>query len=135
MATLLDTNLWIDLTRARSRRQLKTFIAPFVLDPQACLAEPVVFEVLRSATDAEVRQLTSHFRTLPLLASPPDLWSRGVELGRACRRIGLTAGSIDLLIAAVAIYHGAELLTFDNDFQRIASASALRIRLLNRPTG
>ena len=45
MALLLDTNLWIGLTRSRSPRALKAFIAPFVMDPRACLAEPVVFEV------------------------------------------------------------------------------------------
>jgi hypothetical protein len=134
MAWLLDTNLWVDLTRPRSPRALKRFIASYVEDPQACLAEPIVFEVLRSATDAEARQLTDYFRTLPLLASPGNLWSSGVELGRACQRIGVSAGSIDLLIAAVAIHHGAELITFDDDFQKIASVSNLRIKLLKRPT-
>ena len=133
MARLLDTNLWIDLARTRSPRTLKAFIAPYVLDPQACLAEPIIFEVLRGATDVEARQLTEHFQTLPLLASPVDLWSSGVELGRACRRVGHTAGSIDLLIAVIAIHHQAELVTFDNDFQKIASVSDLRIKLLKRP--
>jgi len=133
MARLLDANLWIDLTRARSSRTLKKFISPFILDSQACLAEPVVFEVLRNATDPEALQLTHHFQTLPLLASPPDLWSTGVELGRACRRIGLTPGSIDLLIAAVAIHHRAELVTFDVDFESIAGVSDLKVKLLKRP--
>jgi predicted nucleic acid-binding protein len=133
MARLLDTNLWIDLTRTRSSRALKRFISPYVLDPQACLAEPIVFEVLRSASDAEALQLTQHFQTLPLLSSPSDLWSVGVDLGRACRRMGINAGSLDLLIAAVAIHHGAELITFDAGFEEIASASSLKVKLLKRP--
>ena len=133
MAKLLDSNLWVDLTRARSPRALKEFIEPYVGDSQACLAEPIVFEVLRSATDADARQLTIHFQTLPLLASPVDLWSSGVELGRACHRVGVNAGSIDLLIAVIAIHHGAELVTFDRDFQRIARVSELRVKLLKRP--
>ncbi len=53
MASLIDSSLWIDLTRARSPRTLKAFIAPFVNDAQACVAEPIAFEVLRHATDAE----------------------------------------------------------------------------------
>jgi predicted nucleic acid-binding protein len=133
MATLLDTNLWIDLTRTRSPRPLKSFIAPFALDPQACIAEPVVFEVLRGATDAETRQLLAYFETLPVLTSPSDLWSAGTELGRACRRKGFNASSIDLLIAAVAIHHGAELITFDSGFEKIAGASDLRVKLLKPP--
>jgi predicted nucleic acid-binding protein len=41
MATLIDSSLWIDLSRARSPRTLKAFIAPYVNDPQACVAEPI----------------------------------------------------------------------------------------------
>jgi hypothetical protein len=40
MTLLLDTSLWIDFTRTRSPPPLKQFIAPFVLDPEAHLAEP-----------------------------------------------------------------------------------------------
>jgi|HubBroStandDraft_1064217.scaffolds.fasta_scaffold624354_2 predicted nucleic acid-binding protein len=134
MAWLLDSNLWIDLTRSRSPRALKNFVSRYINDLQACLAEPIVFEVLRSATDAEALQLTQHFQSLPLLASPNNLWSSGVELARACRRVGLNAGSIDLLIATVAIHHGAELVTFDIDFQQIADVSDLRVKLLQRPS-
>ena len=133
MARLLDSDLCIDLTRLRSPRALKAFIAPHVGDPEACLAEPIVFELLRNATDAEARQLTQHFQSLPLLSSPSNLWSSGVELGRACRRIGLYVGSIDLLIAAIAIHHGAELVTFDGDFQKMSTVSDLRVDLLKRP--
>ncbi len=132
MARLIDTSLWIDLTRARSPRALKAFIAPHVNDPEACLAEPIAFDVLRNATDDEASQLTTQFETMPLLASPADLWGRGAELGRECRRAGVTAGSIDLLIAAVALHHSAELVTFDADFQGIAEVSGLRLDLLER---
>jgi predicted nucleic acid-binding protein len=133
MTTIIDTSLWIDLTRARSPRTLKAFIAPRVNDPEAALAEPIAFEVLRSATEAEAQILTRYFETIPLLASPGDLWSRGVELGRACRRAGLNAGALDLLIAAVALFHSAELVTFDADFQKIGRVTGLQVDLLKRP--
>jgi hypothetical protein len=35
-------------------------------------------------------------------------------------------------IAHVAIHHGAVLVTFDSDYPRIASVSALQVRLLQR---
>lgn len=133
MAKLVDTSLWIDLTRARSPRALKAFIAPHVEDPEACLAEPIVFEVLRHADDAETSLLTQHFETLPLLATPPEVWRLGVSLGRACRRQGLTTGSLDLLIATVALHYDAELITFDADFARIAEVAPLRLNHLTRP--
>jgi predicted nucleic acid-binding protein len=81
MTLLLDTSLWIDFTRSRSPAPLKQFIAPYLLDPEAHLAEPVRFELLRSARPEEARLLVS----------------------------------------------------FDADFEAIASVSALRLNRLNRP--
>ena len=134
MPTLIDTSLWIDFTRAKSPKVLKRFIAPFILHPDAHLAEPVAFEILRHATPAENSQLTQQFQTLPMLATPADLWARAADLGRACRQAGIAVGSVDLLIAVIAIEHDAEVVTFDPDFQKIAGVSALQVKLLVRPT-
>lgn len=133
MTLLVDTSLWIDFTRSRSPRALKQFIAPYVLDPTAHLAEPVRFEVLRAATGREARQLQAQFASLPLLTTPENLWQRAIDLGQACRQIGRTLLSLDLLIAAVALHHNAVLVTFDADFEAIASVSALRLNRLTRP--
>jgi predicted nucleic acid-binding protein len=134
MPTLIDTSIWVDFTRARSRRTLKQFIAPFILDPHAHIAEPIVFEVLRHATAAEVKQLTQQFKTLPLLATPTSLWNDAAKLGQVCRQNNQTIGSLDLLIATTALHHGAEVITFDDDFQRIANVSKLQLKLLKRPS-
>ena len=53
MATLIDSSLWIDFSRARSPKTLRQIIAPHVLNPDAHLAEPITFEVL--ARDGEAR--------------------------------------------------------------------------------
>jgi predicted nucleic acid-binding protein len=133
MATLIDTSLWIDFTRARSPKTIKRFIAPYILDPDAHLAEPIVFEILRHATAAEAKQLGQQFATLPMLATPPQLWARAADLGQACRRKNLTVGSLDLLIAAIALHHCAEVVTFDGDYQKMAGVSTLRVEFLQRP--
>src|ERR1700686_4730184 len=133
MPTLIDTSLWIDFTRTRSRRTLKRLIAPFILDPDAHLAEPITFEILRHATPAEAKQLTQQFQTLPMLAAPPLLWSQAAKLGQACRQKNITVNSLDLLIAAVALHHSAEVVTFDDDFQKIAGVSNLQTKRVKRP--
>lgn len=133
MAKLIDTSLWIDLTRRRSPPTLKRFVADYIEDREACLAEPIVFEMLRHVSDAEAQLLARQFSSVPLLVTPLDLWARGAELGRACRGQGIHAGSLDLLIAAVAIWHRAELITFDEDFEKIAAATALKVTRLHRP--
>jgi predicted nucleic acid-binding protein len=134
VATLIDSSLWIDFTRLRSPRFLKDFIAPHVLASGVVVAEPVMFEVLRYVSLREAQQIQVQFRALPVLATPADLWNRAAELGQDCRKSGINAGALDLIIAQVAIHHAAELVTFDAGFQAIASASALQVILLQRPT-
>ncbi len=133
MAQLIDASLWVDFMRARSPHHLKLFIAPYIFDPDACLAEPVMFEVLRYATAQKARQIEEQFKTLPVLSTPASIWADATALGRRCRREGLTPGSLDLIIAAVALHHDAELMTFDGDFEGIAGVSELRVRRLQRP--
>jgi hypothetical protein len=133
MQLLIDTSLWIDFTRARSPQALKQFIAPYILDSDAVLAEPVAFEVLRYATDQEVRQIVAQFQTLPTLATPADLWHTAAAFGQKCRKAGVNAGTMDLSIAVVAVRHNAEVITFDADFQRIGRACGLSVKLLHRP--
>ena len=133
MARLLDTNLWVDFVRARSSISVREFAAQFISDPQACIAEPIIFELLSSATEAEARLLIHQLETIPLLATPPDLWNIAAQLGRACRRQGESAGPLDLLIAATAIYHNAKLITFDSGFKAIEQVSSLQLELITRP--
>ena len=134
MPTLIDTSLWVDFTRTRSPRTIKRFIAPFILHPDAHLAEPITFEIMRHATAAEAKQLTQQFQTLPMLATPALLWTQAAALGQACRQKNVTVNSLDLLIATIALHHGAEVITFDDDFQKIAGVSSLQVKLLKRPT-
>ena len=134
MPTLIDASLWIDFTRMRSPRPLKGFIAPYILDSEACVAEPITFEILRYATSDEQRLFQEHLRTMTMLSTPASLWSDAALLGQRCREHGVTPGSLDLLIATVAVHHGAELVTFDADFEQIAGISPLRVTRLRRPT-
>jgi len=106
---------------------------PWILDPSACLCEPIAFEVLRHATPQERVRIEDQFSTLALLPSPQKLWRDAVHLGQQCRKGCFTAGFIDLLIATIAIHHSAELVTFDSDYAAIADHSALKVRLLERP--
>jgi predicted nucleic acid-binding protein len=133
MQLLLDSSLWIDFTRSRSPVELKQRIAPWVLDPQACLAEPVRFELLRSARPNELVQLEALLSTVHCLSTPVQLWDQAAELGRRCQGIGRTVSSLDLLVAAVAMHHQAMVVTFDADFEAIAGVSSLQIERLQRP--
>jgi predicted nucleic acid-binding protein len=88
MVRLIDTSLWIDLTRLRSPVALKTFVASFVNDADARLADPIAFELLRSATEVEARVLTEHFASMPKLTncSGPHFSDRQLSYSGGPRR-------------------------------------------------
>lgn len=132
MARLIESSLWVDFTRSKSPLALKTLIQPWILDPLACLCEPIAFEVLRHATPQEQKWISAQFETLPLLPTHSHLWRDATRLGQQCRSAGFNAGSLDLLIAALCIHHDAELITFDADYLAIARSSKLRVRHLSR---
>jgi predicted nucleic acid-binding protein len=132
MARLIESSLWVDFTRRKSPPSLKRLIEPWILDPAAILCEPVIFEILRHATAQERPQIQAQFSTLPILATPPHIWRDATRLGQKCRDLGFNAGSLDLVIAAIAIHHDAELITFDAEFLAISHHSTLRVRLLSR---
>jgi predicted nucleic acid-binding protein len=90
--------------------------------------------MLRHATPAEAKQLTKQFRTLPMLATPPMLWPQAAQLGQACRQKNINVNSLDLLIATIALHLGAEVVAFDDDFQKIATVSRLQVKRLRQPT-
>jgi predicted nucleic acid-binding protein len=132
MARLIESSLWVNFTRKRTPPAVKAQIQPWILDPAACLCELVAFEVLRHATDQERPLIEAQFATLPLLPTPARLWQNATRLGQTCGKNGFNAGSLDLLIAALAIHHGAELITFDKDYTTIAQHSPLMIQHLKR---
>ena len=134
MITLIDSSLWVDFTRARSPRRLKQFLAPYILDPTAHLSEPVRHEVLRHAIPDEMGRLRQQLDTIPMLSTPENLWERATILGQVCRGKGQSAGSLDLLIATVALAHDAVLVTLDEEFGKIAKYTDLRVKVLRRPT-
>lgn len=130
MARLIDSSLWIAFTRAKTPLSQKLVIQPWILDGDAYLCEAIAFEVLRHATPTERKMIEAQFATLPLLPTPSQLWRDATRIGQRCRDKGLNAGSLDLLIAATALHHQADLITLDADYQAIARIVPLRVTLL-----
>ncbi len=132
MIALIDTSLWIDVTRKNSPPSLRQRIAPYLLDPSAHTTDPVAFELLRSALPVEIEFLTRRLEALPWLPVPGDVWERATKLGQRCRQAGCNAGAIDLLIAVIAEVHDATLITFDGGFEKIARVGGFTLELLQR---
>jgi len=73
--------------------------------------------------DRERKVLREFERLIPELAMTAEVWDDAFDLARRCRAAGVTAPATDILIAACAWRHGAELEHADSDFDAIARCS------------
>ena len=71
--------------------------------------------------DRDRKILRDFEAVLPGLSIDEDVWAGARELARRARSVGVSVPATDILIAACARRHGAELETSDSDFERLAA--------------
>lgn len=131
MTLLVDTSVW----SLALRRDVEA------TDPQvqelkdALLGSDVVVitglvlqELLQGFSGAKAQaQIVERFAALPLLQPDRDDHIGAATLRNACRQAGVQIGTIDALLAQLAIRHDLTLLTTDKDFTHAAKHCALRV--------
>ena len=120
MSRLIDSSIWISIVRTPKASADCEVLRRIVNHPQACLCEPVLFEVTRGAPKHRQGQLTEYLDTTPVLPTPPSLWQDAVRLGQKCRAKNFHPSAMDLLIATIAMAHGATLVSLDGDFTKLS---------------
>jgi len=94
-----------------------------VLIPGICMQE--VLSGVR--TREQFERLARLLSPFPVLLASRVHHLAAARIGNDCRARGLATTTVDALIAAITIEHGARLLTTDRDFQRVARLSELRL--------
>lgn len=88
----------------------------------------VLQELLQGFSGPKSRELIlSHFAALPFLVPDHDDHLAAADLHSACRRRGIQAGTIDVLLAALCARHELTMLSADSDFKRIAKVTSLSV--------
>lgn len=124
-AILIDTSAWIEALRPDGDDRAREEVRSAVEEGVAVLCDLVLLELWNGAHgDAERRYLAALERELECLPTSPEVWQHSRDLARRCRRAGLTVPATDLLIAACAAHHEADLLHRDRHFDRIRAAIA-----------
>lgn len=124
---LVDSSVWVDFFRpspGRGGAELRRMIEesePFVL------TGIVVAEVLQGLTrDASaIERFLAQWDMLEPTGF--DTYRSAAAIHRAGRGKGITSGTIDTLIAAIALEHRASVFTLDRDFMHIASMTGLEL--------
>jgi predicted nucleic acid-binding protein len=129
---VVDTSVWSLVLRRRrparehpSARALQEAIA----DDQTVLVPGIVLhELLAGLREAaQARRLAMTLEGFSLMLASRDDHVAAARIHSACARRGVTAGTVDCLIAAQTIAQEARLLTTDADFNRIAAHCDLRL--------
>jgi predicted nucleic acid-binding protein len=122
---LVDSSVWIDFLSSsptRAGAQLRRMIAD--AEPFA-IAGVIVAEVLQGLT-RNVNQIEHYLSQWEMLE--PDgfaTYREAAMIFRLARTKGIALTTIDTLIAAIALEHGASVFTLDQDFARIARITRL----------
>lgn len=118
---LIDTSAWISFFRDRG--PCADRVDQALLDGEAAICGPIETEIRRGLkSSAERTQILPHLAGCSMLAQPPKLWEEAGDLGFAIARRGITAKTLDLLIACYALAHRVPLLTADRDFAAMRTA-------------
>lgn len=131
MNVLVDTSVWsLALRRDVPPNIRETQILARCLERQDVLFSTgiIVQELLQGFRGPKQRErLIEHFSSLPLIV--PDLSDHidAATLQTTCRRKGIQIGTIDALLAQLAIGHDLEFLTTDRDFILMARHVPLRV--------
>lgn len=131
MRVLVDTCVWSLALRRQGpvdHPAVRAFSALLEKGEEVVIIGVILQEILQAfRADATFRKMVRHLEGFPLLPVGRDGHVAAARLHRACAASGVTAATVDCLIAAACIEHNAHMLTTDQDFQRIANHCNLRL--------
>lgn len=131
MTLLVDTSVWslalrrdVEATEPEVQELKETLFGSDVVVTTGLVLQ----ELLQGFSGAKsTTQIIERFAALPLLQPDRDDHIGAASLRNTCRQAGVQIGTIDALLAQLAIRHDLTLLTTDKDFTHAAKHCALRV--------
>lgn len=121
-----DTTVWIEFFNDPESEE-KHAVDLLIDEDELALAGAVLAELLQGCrTPGEANTILDHVSALPFLEMNFPAWRRSGELSSSLRRKGTTLPLMDVIIAALALEHDAEVFTTDPHFQKIPGLKLYR---------
>jgi hypothetical protein len=131
MSVLVDTSVWsLALRRDRptDSPEVAALLRALSGGDLVVTAGIILQELLQGFTPETVRTtIIEHFDSLPLITPDREDHIAAADLRNRCRTHGVQLGTIDALIAQLAVHHDHTLLTADRDFLHAAPHIGLRV--------
>ncbi|MBI2361266.1 MAG: PIN domain-containing protein [Deltaproteobacteria bacterium] len=114
-----DTTVWIEFFNVLESEE-KHVIDLLIDGDELALVGPVLAELLQGCrTAGEASTILDHVSALPFLEMSFSAWRRAGEISSSLKRKGTTLPLMDVIIAALALEHNAEVFTIDPHFDEI----------------
>lgn len=127
---VVDASVWIDVLNEVPSVPAQRCVELIEGGEPIALTDVILTEVLQGLrTDREARLVEQHLRAFPILRLEGlDDFVLAADLYRSARRAGITIRkTLDCLIAAPCVRTRAPLLHADEDFDRLATCTPLRV--------
>ena len=119
---LVDSSSWIHFLRPNRDPKVRSRVEAALTSGEACWCPLARLELWNGAAGDRDRKSLRDFEDVLLeLAIDDDVWASAYEFARRARSAGVSVPATDILIAACARRHGADLETADSDFERLAA--------------
>jgi len=127
---LVDSSVWIDFFNPRPTRAGKELRRMITDAEPFAITGIVVTEILQGLT-RDSSQIERYLSMWDML-EPTGFrtYREAAAIFRGAREKGISLSTIDALIAAIALEHGAGVFTVDKDFVRIARITNLPLHPL-----
>jgi hypothetical protein len=128
---IIDTSVWSEALRRKknSVNSSETVVRKIIGDEDEIVIIGIILQEILSGISneklfEEIKNILDDFIYLDITKND---YVFAAELRNKCKSKGVIAGSIDFLIAAIAIRNELQLVTFDKDFFNISRQSDLKI--------
>lgn len=117
---LIDTSSWIEALRSTGRSDIRERVLNLMTDGRAAWCDMVAVELWNGARgDYEKQKLSELEKEITCLQTSSEVWRLARAIAQKCRANGKTVPSADLVIAACALYHRAEIEHCDEHMEFI----------------
>jgi predicted nucleic acid-binding protein len=126
-SVLVDTSAWIAFFR-RADKAIGEKVSHLLRNGNPAMAGIIMTELRRGAKfKRELDVIDDLHRSIEYLEMQEEYFAAAGDIGRSLLQKGITVGTVDLLIAQLAIAHDVPVLTLDAHFTAIARHARLKL--------
>ncbi len=131
MKILVDTSVWSEALRRKdsSLKSEDTFIYQLVTNDEIVILTGIILQEILTGINSNklFHNIQNTLRDFSFIEPGIEDYIYAAELKNKLMKKGINAGSIDFLIASIAINNELYLATYDNDFDNISKNSNLKV--------